>query len=67
VRALVNAKAIAAMIVYDPDRLSRNLGHQLLPAEEFERSSVTLLIVSHPMEQGPEGWLFFQMRGALAE
>jgi Resolvase, N terminal domain/Recombinase len=26
-----------------------------------------LLIVSHPMEQGPEGWLFFQMRGALAE
>ena len=26
-----------------------------------------LLIVSHPLEQGPEGWLFFQMRGALAE
>jgi DNA invertase Pin-like site-specific DNA recombinase len=24
-------------------------------------------IVSHPLEQGPEGWLFFQMRGALAE
>jgi site-specific DNA recombinase len=28
---------------------------------------VKLLRVSHPMEQGPEGWLFFQMRGALAE
>jgi site-specific DNA recombinase len=26
-----------------------------------------LLIVSHPIEQGPEGWLFFQMRGALAK
>jgi site-specific DNA recombinase len=28
---------------------------------------VKLLIVSHPLERGPEGWLFFQMRGALAE
>jgi site-specific DNA recombinase len=66
-RELVNTRAIAAAIVYDPDRLSRNLGHQLLLAEEFERASVKLLIVSHPLEQGPEGWLFFQMRGALAE
>jgi len=66
-RALVNTQAIAAAIVYDPDRLSRNLGHQLLLAEEFERVEVKLLIVSHPLEQGPEGWLFFQMRGALAE
>jgi site-specific DNA recombinase len=66
-RELVQTQAIAAAIVYDPDRLSRNLGHQLLLAEEFERAGVTLLIVSHPLEQGPEGWLFFQMRGALAE
>jgi site-specific DNA recombinase len=66
-RDLVNARAVTAAIVYDPDRLSRNLGHQLLLAEEFERAGVKLLIVSHPMEQGPEGWLFFQMRGALAE
>jgi site-specific DNA recombinase len=66
-REFVHAQAIAAVIVYDPDRLSRNLGHQLLLAEEFERAGVKLLIVSHPLEQGPEGWLFFQMRGALAE
>jgi site-specific DNA recombinase len=39
----------------------------LLLAEELERAGVKLLIVSHPMEEGPEGWLFFQMRGALAE
>jgi site-specific DNA recombinase len=67
VRDLVNTQVIAAVIVIDPDRLSRNLGHQLLLAEEMERASVKLLIVSHPLEQGPEGWLFFQMRGALAE
>jgi site-specific DNA recombinase len=66
-RDLVNSQAITAAVVYDPDRLSRNLGHQLLLAEEMDRAGVKLLIVSHPMEQGPEGWLFFQMRGALAE
>jgi len=66
-RDLVNSQAITAAVVYDPDRLSRNLGHQLLLAEELDRAAVKLLIVSHPMEQGPEGWLFFQMRGALAE
>jgi site-specific DNA recombinase len=66
-RDLVNARAIMAAMVYDPDRLSRNLGHQLLLAEEFERANVKLPVVSHPLEQGPEGWLFFQMRGALAE
>jgi site-specific DNA recombinase len=63
----VNTRAIMAATVYDPDRLSRNLGPQLLLAEEFERAHVKLLMVSHPLEQGPEGWLFFQMRGALAE
>jgi site-specific DNA recombinase len=66
-RGLVNTRAIRGAIVYDPDRLSRNLGHPLLLAEECERANVKLLIVLHPLEQGPEGWLFFQMRGALAE
>src|SRR6266850_7045948 len=66
-RELVQTQALAAAIVYDPDRLSRNLGHQLLLAEECERANVQMLIVSHPLEPGPEGWMFFQMRGALAE
>jgi site-specific DNA recombinase len=66
-RELVQARAIAAVIVIDPDRLSRNLGHELLLAEELEQAGVQLVIVSHPLERGPEGWLFFQMRGALAE
>jgi len=36
---LVHTYAIVASIVYDPDRLSRVLGHQLLMADEFERAS----------------------------
>jgi site-specific DNA recombinase len=66
-RELVTRRAIAAVIVHDPDRLSRTLGHQLLLSEELEQAGVCLLIVSHPLEKGPEGWLFFQMRGAIAE
>ena len=62
-RALVQTRTISGAMVYDPDRLSRNPGHRLLLAEELERADVKLLIVSHPLEQGPEGRLFFQMRG----
>jgi len=61
VRALVKTRAIVAMIVIDPDRLARKLGHQLLLVEEFEQAGVTLEIVSHPLEQSPEGHVFFQM------
>ena len=57
-RDFVNARAVRAVIMYDPDRLSRNLGHQLLLVEAFERTGVKLLIVARPMERGPEGWLF---------
>jgi site-specific DNA recombinase len=66
-RALERTQTIKAFAVYDPGRLSRILGHQLLLAEEADRAGVKLFIVSHPLEQGAEGWLFFQMRGALAE
>lgn len=66
-REMVTRRAIAAVIVHDPDRLSRTLGHQLLLSEELDQAGVRLLIVSHPLEKGPEGWLFFQMRGAIAE
>jgi DNA invertase Pin-like site-specific DNA recombinase len=66
-RELVQAQAIAAVIVIDPDRLSRNVGHQLLMAEELEQAGVKWLIVSHPLERGPEGWLCFHMRAALTE
>ena len=34
--------------VYDLDRLSRKLAHQLLLSEEFEQASVALRIVTMP-------------------
>jgi site-specific DNA recombinase len=52
-RELARTNSITAIIIHDPDRLSRNLGHQLLLAEEADKAGIKLLIVSHPLEQGP--------------
>jgi site-specific DNA recombinase len=66
-RDLVAAQAIAAVIILDPDRLSRKMGKLLVLTEEFQEANIPLLCVSHPVEHGPEGMLFFQMRGVIAE
>lgn len=67
VRELVQAQAIATVIVIDPDRLSRHVGHPLLLAEALEPAGVKWVIVSHPLARGPEGWLCVHRRGARAE
>src|SRR2546427_462007 len=67
VRELVTAQAIAAVIILDPDRLSRKMGKLLVLTEELQAANIPLLCVSHPVEYGPEGMLFFQMRGVIAE
>lgn len=67
-RELLRLKAVAHVIVYDPDRLSRILAHQLILAEEIEkRAEAKLWFVTQTLDSSPEGWLFFQMRGAIAE
>src|SRR5262249_30625734 len=67
VRELVGAQAIRALIILDPDRLSRKTGKLFVLTDELQTAGVPLLCVSHPVEYGPEGTLFFQMRGVIAE
>ncbi len=67
VRDLVRAAAVEAVIVYDPDRLGRNLGHQLLVMEEFDKAGVALEFVNTPNDQSPAGLLMLQVRGAVAQ
>jgi len=67
VRDLIISQAIAALIVLDPDRLSRKTGKLLVLTDELQEAEIPLLCVSHPVEHGPEGTLFFQMRGVIAE
>jgi site-specific DNA recombinase len=66
-RELVAAQAIAAVIILDPDRLSRKMGKLLVLTDELQAANIPLLCVSHAVEYGPEGMLFFQMRGVIAE
>lgn len=57
---------INKVIVYDPDRLSRKLMHQLVLSEEIEKK-VELIFVNGDYKKTPEGMLFYQLRGAVAE
>ena len=67
-RTLVQQGLVQAMYVYDLDRLSRRLAHQLLLAEELEQAGVTLRIVTMPEEaKTPESRMFTHMRGVFAE
>ncbi|GAW28943.1 preprotein translocase subunit TatB [Carboxydocella sp. ULO1] len=54
-------------ICLDPDRLARNLSHQLMITEEIERRGTKLEFVNFDWQNTPEGRLFYSMRGAIAE
>jgi site-specific DNA recombinase len=62
----VRCAFIDKIYCYDPDRLSRKLMHQLLLDEELNKHC-TLLFVNGEYEKTPEGKLFYQLRGAVAE
>lgn len=59
-------RIVSHVLVYDPDRLSRNLTNQLILADEIEKSACQLLFVTGDYDASPEGRLFFSMRGAIA-
>jgi len=57
---------IHKVICLDPDRLSRKLMNQLILSEEIEKRA-QLTFVNGEYQRTPEGMLFYQMRGAIAE
>ena len=57
---------IKKVICLDPDRLSRKLMNQLILSDEIEKRAV-LIFVNGDYQKTPEGMLFYQMRGAIAE
>ena len=62
----LRANLIHSVIVYDPDRLSRNLTNQLLLADEIEKANAQLIFITHDYDASPEGRLFFSIRGAIS-
>lgn len=55
------------LICRDPDRLARNLAHQLIIAEECEKNGTELVFTGWEWQKTPEGQLFFAIRGAIAQ
>jgi site-specific DNA recombinase len=66
-REAIANRAIAGLVVYDPDRLARNLSHQLLITEEIQTAGVKLEFINFEWKDTDEGRLFYSIRGAISE
>lgn len=67
VRDLVEGGHVQAVICYDPDRLTRRMGHMALLQEEFERFNVELLFATGSNSGSDEDRLTLNLRAAIAE
>ena len=56
-----------AVLVHDPDRLSRKYAYQFLILEEFERLGIPMLFLEQPPPDDPKSVLLVQIQGAVAE
>jgi site-specific DNA recombinase len=61
------AGAFEAVLVHDPDRLSRKYAYQILILEEFERLGIPMLFLEQPPPDDPKAVLLVQIQGAVAE
>lgn len=66
-REALKAGTIDMVVVLDPDRLARNLSHQLLITEEIEKAKAKLEFVNFEWRNTAEGQLFYAVRGAIAQ
>lgn len=66
-RKKVADRSIDLVVVYDPDRLSRDLADLLIICREFDKAGVRLEFVNFDWQKTPQGMLFLQMRGAFAQ
>jgi site-specific DNA recombinase len=67
VRELVRARGVDVVLAHDPDRIARRLVLQAILHEEFSRCQVQLLYVTTPLDGTPEGKMFMQFKGVIAE
>ena len=67
IRDLAHAGEIEALIVYDLDRLSRKVVHQLLIEEDLSKAGVAIRYVLGDYRDDDEGRLQKQIRAAISE
>src|SRR2546430_32550 len=66
-RDLIAEGAIETVLVYGPDRLSRNYAYQVLLLEEFARHGAAVRFLKAPAADTPEQRLLLQFQGMIAE
>jgi site-specific DNA recombinase len=66
-RDLMAEGQIEAVLVYAPDRLSRNYAYQVLLLEEFSRRGVETIFLKSGPGETPEEKLLLQFQGMIAE
>lgn len=63
----LRAGAYQTVLAHAPDRLSRNLAHQLLLLEEFKKAECKVEFLTTPAEDTAEGRLLLNVSGVVAE
>lgn len=66
-RELIERDAIDLVIVYDEDRISRDMTDTLVFDRYCQQHGVELIFVQFDRPKTPEGHLFFQIRGSMAQ
>jgi site-specific DNA recombinase len=67
VRDLSAEGQIQAVLIYSPDRLSRNYAYQVVLMDEFSACGTEVLFVNSPKADTPEEALLLQFQGMIAE
>ena len=67
IRDLSAEGQIAAVLVYSPDRLSRNYAYQVVLIDEFASAGTEVLFVNSPKGDTPEAALLLQLQGIISE
>ena len=63
----VRERRVGKVVVYDPDRLSRNVSHLLLIVDEIRSAGAEVEFVNFQADLSPDGRLLFTVRGAISE
>jgi len=66
-RELTASRGIQAVVIHDPDRLSRKLSHLMILTEELRGQGVEVIFVNAPKDDTPEGRMLFGLKGLFAE
>jgi site-specific DNA recombinase len=67
VRDLSTEGLIHAVLVYSPDRLSRNYAYQVVLLDEFASCGTDVMFINSPKAETPEEALLLQFQGMIAE